>query len=257
MSKFLHTGAAAGNGILVAMLAKNGFSGATHILEGKQGFFAGYARQEVCYDLFKDFGEKWRAGLISFKPYPCCRHTHSAIDAALDIRRQAAGRGLKTIRLLTYTTANTVAGTRSPATGRQAKFSLAYCVASTLLRGVPTETSFSDQSVNEADVKALEHRIEVVEDTEINACVPRNWPCRIEAVTADGQELHAQIWNPTGDPENTLSWDGVALKFQTMTDGIIPANVQDEIIELCKHFDVLDKPSLIFEKINTSFTRKY
>ena len=65
MSKFLHTGAAAGNGILVAMLAKNGFSGATHILEGKQGFFAGYARQEVCYDLFKDFGEKWRAGLIS------------------------------------------------------------------------------------------------------------------------------------------------------------------------------------------------
>ena len=111
--------------------------------------------------------------------------------------------------------------------------------------------------MNEADVKALEHRIEVVEDTEINACVPRNWPCRIEAVTADGQELHAQIWNPTGDPENTLSWDGVALKFQTMTDGIIPANVQDEIIELCKHFDVLDKPSLIFEKINTSFTRKY
>ena len=257
MSKFLHTGAAAGNGILVAMLAKNGFSGATHILEGKQGFFAGYARQEVCYDLFKDFGEKWRAGLISFKPYPCCRHTHSAIDAALDIRRQAAGRGLKTIRLLTYTTANTVAGTRSPATGRQAKFSLAYCVASTLLRGVPTETSFSDQSVNEADVKALEHRIEVVEDTEINACVPRNWPCRIEAVTDDGQELHAQIWNPTGDPENTLSWDGVALKFQAMTDGIIPANVQDEIIELCKHFDDLDKPSLIFEKINTSFTRKY
>lgn len=211
----------------------------------------------MCYDLFKDFGEKWRAGLISFKPYPCCRHTHSAIDAALDIRRQAAGRGLKTIRLLTYTTANTVAGTRSPATGRQAKFSLAYCVASTLLRGVPTETSFSDQSVNEADVKALEHRIEVVEDTEINACVPRNWPCRIEAVTDDGQELHAQIWNPTGDPENTLSWDGVALKFQAMTDGIIPANVQDEIIELCKHFDDLDKPSLIFEKINTSFTRKY
>ena len=58
MSKFLHTGAAAGNGILVAMLAKNGFSGATHILEGKQGFFAGYARQEVCYDLFKGLRRK-------------------------------------------------------------------------------------------------------------------------------------------------------------------------------------------------------
>lgn len=41
MSKFLHTGSAASNGVVCALLAKNQFSGATEILEGSQGFFCG------------------------------------------------------------------------------------------------------------------------------------------------------------------------------------------------------------------------
>ena len=257
MSKFLHTGAAAANGVLVAMLAKNGFTGAKHILEGKQGFFAGYARQEANLDLFKDFGTKWRAGLISFKPYPCCRHTHSAIDAAAEIRRQAKGRALKSIKLFTYKTAQQVAGIRHPETTRQAKFSTAYCVASTLLRGTPSEADFSNENVNEADVKALEARIETAIDEEINARVPRNWPCRIEAVTEDGENLVAQVWDPTGDPENTLSWEGVETKFRILTDGIISTEQQDKLIAACRDLENLDSVAELIESVNANFTRKY
>ncbi len=258
MSKFLHTAGASGNGVLVALLAQNGFSGATHILEGKQGFFAGYARQDVDYDLFKDFGEKWRAGLVSFKPYPCCRHTHSAIDAAADIREQAKGRALKQVRLFTYNTAKQVAGMRNPTTTRQAKFSVTYCVASTLLRGKPGEADFENASVNEADVAALEKRIDMVVDDEINACVPRNWPCRIEAVTEDGQQLVSQIWNPTGDPENTLSWEGVETKFRMMTEGVISADAQDKLIAACKALETLEHPGELISIINNGdFRRRY
>ncbi len=257
MSKFLHTGAAAANGVLVAMLAKNGFSGARHILEGKQGFFAGYARQDVDESIFKDFGTKWRAGLISFKPYPCCRHTHSAIDAAADIRRQAKGRELKNIRLFTYETAQRVAGVRAPQTTRQAKFSTAYCVASTLLRGTPSEADFSAESVNEQQVKALESRIETVIDEEINARVPRNWPCRIEADAEDGEHLVAQVWDPTGDPENTLTWEGVETKFRILTDGIIPVAEQDHLIATCRDLENLKTVRGLIGGINKSFTRKY
>lgn len=258
MSKFLHTGAASGNGVLVALLAQNGFSGAKHILEGKQGFFAGYARQEVNYELFKDFGHKWRAGLISFKPYPCCRHTHSAIDAANDIRRQADGAEIVKVKLFTYKTAQQVAGIRHPQNTRQAKFSTAYCVASTLLRGIPSEAHFSDQSVSEDQVVALEKRIETVIDDEINACVPRNWPCRIEAETADGRSLTAQIWDPTGDPENTLTWDGVITKFRVMTDGIICPEVQDKLVEACRDLENIENPGKLLSLVNSSeFKRKY
>ena len=257
MSKFLHTGGASAHGIMVALLAQNGFSGATRILEGTQGFFAGYARQEVNYDLFRDFGKKWRAGLFSFKPYPSCRHTHSAIDAAADMRRQAAGRPLKNIRLFTYNTANQVAGIRNPQTTRQAKFSVTYCVASTLLRGIPSEKDFADAMVNEADVARLEKNIEMVLDDEINACVPRNWPCRLEADTEDGEHLVAQVWNPTGDPENTLDWEGVEMKFKVLTDGIITPDVQQELIDACRKFETVERPGNLLKRVNEVFKPKY
>lgn len=257
MSKFLHTGAAAAHGVLVAMLAQAGFSGAKHILEGKQGFFAGYARQDTDRELFKDFGKKWRAGLVSFKPYPCCRHTHSAIDAAAEIRRQAGGRSLASIKLFTYKTAQQVAGLRHPENTRQAKFSTAYCVASTLLRGTPSEADFSNSSVNEADVKALEARIETAIDDEINARVPRNWPCRIEAVTEDGERLVAQVWNPTGDPENTLTWEGAEAKFRILTDGILSETEQAVLIATCRDLENVTDLAAIVQGINAVFKRRY
>ncbi len=257
MSKFLHTANAAGQGILVALLAKEGFSGAKQILEGKQGFFEGYARQEPKYEVFEDFGRNWRTALVSFKPYPCCRHTHSAIDAALDIRRQAEGRKLAKVRLLTYNTASQIAGKRAPLNPRDAKFSTAYCIASTILRGVPSEKDFSAEKIAEPAVKELENLIEVVVDDEINACVPRNWPARIEAETVDGEKLVAQIQAPKGDPENTIDWDGISLKFKALTDGILSAETQDEIISLCRNLENLEDPSILLKKANLTFTPKY
>ncbi len=257
MSKFIHTGGAAGNGVLVALLAQNGFSGAKHILEGKQGFFEGYARQDVNFDYFKDFGSKWRTALVSFKPYPCCRHTHSAIDAALDIRKQANGGKLSSITLFTYNAATNKAGKRAPANGREAKFSLTYCIASSILRGTPSERDFDNDKVNEQEVKHLESLIKLAIDDELNACVPRNWPARIEAVTEDGEKLVAQIRDPKGDPENAIDWEGISTKFMVMTDGIIPADAQQEIINACKNLENLQDPSSLIKKANISFTTKY
>ena len=257
MSKFLHVGLAASNGILVALLAKEGFSGSNHILEGSQGFFVGYGRQEPDLSLFKDFGEKWRSATVSFKPYPCCRHTHSAIDAAEEIREKLKGRKPAKVKLYTYGTANQVAGKRNPKTGRQAKFSTAYCVASTILRGKPSNNDFTDEKVTEREVAELENLIEVIVDPEITAMVPKNWPCRLEVVADDGENLVAQVWSPTGDPEKTLNWDGVVSKFHIMTDGIIDTKSQEALIEKCKNFENLQNVGEIFELINSSFKRKY
>ena len=257
MSKFLHTGSACANGVTVALLAREGVTGARHILEGTKGFFKGYARQDTDFDLFKDFGEKWRAGLFSFKPYPCCRHTHSAIDAADDMRVKLAGRKVKSIRLCTYNTAMAIAGTRAPKTLREAKFSTTYCVANGILRSKPSEKNFSVESISEAEVKALEAKIEVVIDERINACVPRNWPCRLEVVAEDGEELVSQVWDPKGDPENTLTWDEVETKFAMLTDGIISEETRAKLVALCKDFENLADPSELFRVANESFETRY
>lgn len=257
MSKFLHTAHAAGNGVYVALLAKEGFSGSNHILEGTQGFFEGYARQVVTDEKFRDFFKVWRTGNVSFKPYPCCRHTHSAIDAALDLREKLKGRKLSSIKLFSYSTAQQVAGKRSPKDSREAKFSTAYCVASSILRGTPSEKDFSNESVSEQKVRELENLIEIVIDEDLNKVVPVNWPHRIEAVTEDGEKLTSQVWSPKGDPENGLSWEDVETKFRTLTDGYITTKTQDKVIEICKNFESQENVAELFEEINLSFQTSY
>ncbi len=257
MSKFLHTAHAAGNGVYVALLAKEGFSGSNHILEGTQGFFEGYARQEVTDEKFRDFFKVWRTGNVSFKPYPCCRHTHSAIDAALDLREKLKGRKLSSIKLFSYSTAQQVAGKRSPKNSREAKFSTAYCVASSILRGTPSEKDFSNESVSEQKVRELENLIEIVIDEDLNKVVPVNWPHRIETVTEDGEKLTSQVWSPKGDPENGLSWEDVETKFRTLTDGYITTKTQDKVIEICKNFESQENVAELFEEINLSFQTSY
>ena len=88
MSKHLHPGKAAFNGILAADLARMGFTGATRILEGERGFFramsASYDESRVTDGL----GERWKIAENCYKLYSCCGHTHTAIDVALDLAAQ-------------------------------------------------------------------------------------------------------------------------------------------------------------------------
>ena len=237
MSKLLHAGMAASNGVLVARLAQEGFSGATRILEGAQGFFAGYARQDVDEALFKDFGTLYRSAGVSFKPYPCCRHTHSGIDAAMDIHRQAKGEELVRISGSTYGTALQVAGDMDPKDTRAAKFSLRYCIASTLLRGVAREEYFAPAAISEKDVQAMLHKVELAVDPKIDALVPKSWPCALEVVTASGKVLKSYVNDPTGDPENPLTWEGVIDKFQVMVNGIIAPAVADKVVAYCRDLE--------------------
>lgn len=255
-SKFLHAGTASAQGVLVALLAERGLSGAGDILEGEKGFFAGFARQEVDERIFGDFGKRWRTLDVSVKAYPCCRHTHSAIDAALEIRKKAEGRFLGKIRLFTYRAAVGFVGCRNPVDSRQARFSMTYCVASALLRGVPVERHFTDQAVAEEAVGYLEKSIQVVVDDGIDALVPEYWPARIEAVTEDGEKLVAQANISKGDPENPLDWDAVGKKFRMQTEGIIAASTQDELIGLCHELETVPFAEVLVSAVNTTFRKQ-
>ncbi|MCD8339950.1 MAG: MmgE/PrpD family protein [Burkholderiales bacterium] len=257
MSDLLHTANAAGNGMLSALLASNGFSGATRILEGEKGFFAGYARQEPKLELFKDFGKTWRTDKVSFRPYPCCRHTHSAIDAALDIRDKLYGQKPVEIRLATYGTANTVAGKRAPTNGRDAKFSLSYCVASALARGKPSQKDFLEAQVTNPDIQALESLVKIEESDELNAALPKCWPARLEVKTDNGETFTSEVWNPKGDPENPVGWRDLAEKFVMLTEDLINPVSQLNIVSMCNALDQLNDPAaMILKEVNSNLVNR-
>jgi 2-methylcitrate dehydratase PrpD len=89
MSKHLHAGHAASAGLLAAELAAQGFTGPRRILEGERGFFAATApdaRPALVVDGLDVGMRSYKLSGVSFKPYPSCRHTHPAVDAALAVR---------------------------------------------------------------------------------------------------------------------------------------------------------------------------
>ena len=95
MSKHLHPGKAAMNGVLAADLARVGFTGATRILEGDAWLLPGDERGPVSHQTAPHYdasritdglGVRWKIGENGYKLYSCCGHTHTAVDCALEIR---------------------------------------------------------------------------------------------------------------------------------------------------------------------------
>ena len=234
-AKILHPGRAAAAGVMAAFLAREGLAGPAGILEGEQGFFAGLARQAVDPAVFADFGRRWRITGVSFKPYPSCRHTHPAIDCALALRRDLGGdtAAVCGIDLETYRAAVQVAGDPRPVTAGQAKFSIAFCLALALIRGVPRDRDFRD-CLDDPELRRLLGltRVRVAED--LDRLAPASWPSRVRLALADGRTLEAQVRDPRGDPENPLGWDDLAAKFRSLTEDILTPERANGIVEACR-----------------------
>ena len=94
MTKPLHAGWAARNGVIAAQLAQRGFSADAEALEGENGFLRA-ASGGAEYDplaAVRSLGESWEivSPGIGVKLYPCCYATHRAIDSALEARVPAS-----------------------------------------------------------------------------------------------------------------------------------------------------------------------
>lgn len=135
MAKPLHAGHCARNGLLAALLAKQGFTADPTAFEHKQGFFRVF-NGEGHFDpagVLDDWSE-WeivKPG-ASYKLYPCCYSTHSAVEAALNLVRLHGPFDPQTIvRVESRTSAFGLAHTDrpNPDSGLAAKFSVQYCVA--------------------------------------------------------------------------------------------------------------------------------
>jgi 2-methylcitrate dehydratase PrpD len=237
MSKHLHPGKAAMNGVLAADLARIGFTGASRILEGERGFFRAFTRGPIgsapqfdgsAPHLVTDgLGTNWKIGENGYKLYSCCAHTHTAVDCALDIRarrRWSSGdvlRDVSGVTIETYGPGYEIVKEMNPRTPYQAKFSLAYCVAAALLEGALGleqfgEERFGSDGVREAAIADLLGRVNVTVPDDLTARYPSAWPVRLTISLNDGATEREASDHPRGNPENPVSTGVLEKKFSTL-----------------------------------------
>ena len=252
MSKHLHPGKAAMNGILAADLARVGFTGATRILEGERGFFRAFSSSFDESRITDGLGSRWKIVENGYKLYSCCRHTHTAVDCALDLRasRQWSAdevlREVNAITIETYGPGYEIVKEMNPRTAYQAKFSLVYCVAAALLEGELGLEQFADDrfgagGVRDSGIAALLPRIRVIVADDLTARYPDVWGARLAVSLSGGAPAQAASDYPKGNAENPVSTDALERKFTTLVGSRFGGDVaRSALVALRETEDAID-----------------
>jgi len=215
MSKHLHPGKAAFNGVLSADLARAGFTGASRILEGERGFCRAMSTAPDLDRITANLGATWKIGENCYKLHSCCGHTHTAIDTALALRTgqgwggDEAARAVAGVRIALYEPGYAIVREMQPRTAYQAKFSIAYCVAVALIEGRVglaqfSPERFSPDGVTDTALATLLRRTAVEVAPDLTARYPARWPARVALTLADGTTLDGGADFPRGNPENPV-----------------------------------------------------
>lgn len=226
MSKSLHPGKAALNGLIAADLAREGFTGASRILEGDRGFFRAMSLGADESRITDRLGEHWKITENCYKLHFCCGHTHTAIDAAIAIASEPRQASIASVDVETYGPGLEIVKERNPKTAFQARFSLNYCVAAALLEGQVGLDQFSADRFGTDGVRIpafadLMGRVRVSVANDLTAKYPAAWPARIAVHYEDGSVARGAADFPRGNPENPVTTAELDAKFLALTAPIL------------------------------------
>ena len=209
-SKQLHTAKAAADGLMAAYIARDGFTGARQIFEGKQGMAAGMSSDSDVRCLTDSLGTRWALAETSFKYHASCRHTHPSADALLAL--------MQTHKLkpddITSVTAHVHQGAidvlgpvTDPRTIHQSKFSMGFVLALIANIGRASLADFTDSALGDPNLRGFHDKVKMALDPAVDQAYPKRWLGHVSVTTRDGRTLDQRIESPKGDPDNALTRD--------------------------------------------------
>lgn len=253
MGKHLHTGRAAQSGILSALLARNGFTGAETILEGDEGFLK--AMTDIDPNAMTDIDpytmvdahphetdlpmENYHISDVYFKIYPVCRHLHSSIDALLEIVKENQLE-LEEIEKITVNTYKIAAehDDYHPTSTEALRQSLPVSMAVALLNHYQETVDlieFSYSPPNQKEINDISGKIQIKIDSNLDKQYPQSRPSEVTIFTEKGIYKN-KVDLPQGEPENPLK-QGVEWKFRNLNPDV-DARVLDVIGNMDSYPDV-------------------
>ncbi|HXE68515.1 MAG TPA: MmgE/PrpD family protein [Hyphomicrobiaceae bacterium] len=169
MTKPYHAGKAAHAGVISARLAAAGFTSAPDALEHPLGFLAAVSPKGAAdRERAVEAGREWQILTqgLGVKKYPLCYCTHRAIDGILDLLReqQVLGAEVNSVTVSTSRRNATILRNACPQTGLEAKFSMQFAMASSIITGRVGLTELTDSFVQREDVQALIGKVRIEPD---------------------------------------------------------------------------------------------
>lgn len=232
-TKPLQVGFAAHDAILAHRFAAAGVRGPDAAFEGRSGFLHAYSDGADPAELLDRWDGVHEIDRTAFKPYPCCRYMHAAIDTIVEIVRE---RGIAPDAIERIRVALPAAGMRLCAYPEEqkrrvesivdAQFSMYYAAAAAALWSGVRWDDYARRDMPE--IAALIERITVTVDPEVEALFPR-MAARVEIDAGDVHERRLTP-SPRGEPDRPLGWDELIAKFHDLTAPVLPEPHRNRIV---------------------------
>ena len=208
-----NVGRAAMDGLTAAYMGFTAFETPDDMFGGERGFFKTFSDQ---FDPEKLIGAEayFEIERIYVKPYASCRHSHSAVEAAIKLHREIDVEDIQNIEVQTYRLGvkghdhTDVQGIAS------AKLSTPYAVAAGLLYGRADLSVF--EPLDEKIVE-LAQKVKVSEDPTLTAESPKKRIALVTATLKNGKKLSARVDYAKGDPENPMTEEELAEKRRLLS----------------------------------------
>ena len=247
-SRSLHAGKAAYNGVLAAMLAKKGFTGAEAIFEGKGGFCQALANR---YDLAKLTNGLGREYLISdqrFVRYVTCGAMHSAIDAVIELTKEHGiqSEEIEEIDARTFPITLELCGrVQEPKTFFDAQFSLPFALATAAIDGKVSIGQLTPKRFNDPAVLALAKKVKESVDPEFAALGYTGsgelcQSAKVTIKTKGGKEYHKQVNLHKGSPQNPFTKEELLEKFRSLAIMTLPESKVEKIMQVVDELERMD-----------------
>jgi 2-methylcitrate dehydratase PrpD len=160
---------AAQGGLQAALMARAGVVGPASALDGAAGLFRIYFGAQLARPrrrLLTDF-TRWQYRDVQTKPWPSCRLSHPYIAVALDARKTCLENPGARISVAVNASAarlcRPIAERRRPLTLQDAKYSIPFMTAFTLVRGDPGLTKLDDLALRDTAVLDMAMRVDIDE----------------------------------------------------------------------------------------------
>jgi 2-methylcitrate dehydratase PrpD len=213
-------------GVMIGALALSegecGFTGNKHLLEA----------DEYCHHL-DGLGREYAVMGLYFKPYPCCRWAHPAIDACTGLMKKHALRHTDVERVVIHTFRRATMLSRiEPHTADEAQYNIAYPVATAVVHGDFGIDRVLPEAFEDAAVLDMMKRLEFCVDDAAEAAFPARRICRAEILTRDGRRFVSPDCEPRGEAHEGISNAWLSEKFCRMTAPLLGEAAQAEILSL-------------------------
>ena len=229
-AKSFHPGRAAQNGMLSALLARQGYTSAIDAIEGVDGWGQALSTRHDWSRITDGLGERWEMASNTFKPFACGIVAHPAIDAALRLRARTGVRpaDIASVQLKVNPLVLELMGKRAPKTGLEGKFSVFHATAAALVTGQGGARAFTDAAVADRAVAALRQRVGATPD----AAIGRD-QADLVVTTNDGRTLHEFVAHAIGSRAHPMSDSDLADKFAGQARDILAGSQARELMALC------------------------